>query len=85
MKIGEFISVSKRMVKEYFNRYVASSNGFQPIKKLDVKTIDFTDKEDRYDISFIVPYTDNSIYRVRYNKFTNMVDSIIYNNRFEKK
>lgn len=84
MKVGEFVNVSKRMVKEYFNRYVVSPNGFQPIKSTDVKTVNFDSDDYIYDIYLVVPNTDYVIYAVRYDRVAKQIYSTILNNVFKK-
>lgn len=80
MKKEEFIDVSERMVKEYFNRYVVPTNNFQKITVEDVEILAFEEKPDSYKTILTVPNTDDTVYGVTYDKTANKVHSYIYNN-----
>ena len=80
MKKGEFISVSKRMVKEYFNRYVDNTGGSRKITSRDVVVIDFQDEPDAYRILLVTMTPETLFYGVTYYKDTNKIHSYIYEN-----
>ena len=75
MKKGEFINIAKRMVKEYFNRYVDKEN---IIKKIDVKVNKFVEEENVYRIILDTPGRDDTFYGVTYHKDTGEFNSFIY-------
>lgn len=80
MKKGEFISVSKRMVKEYFNRYLDKDNR---LSSKDIQIIGFNEEENRYGALLIIPDKDVTchqvIYEVVYNIDSDSIQSYIYN------
>lgn len=76
MKREEFIDVSIRMVKEYCNRYVTEYT----LKTDDIKTIKFEDKENRFTIILITPYSNKIFYEVTYDKLKKGIRSYIYRN-----
>ena len=79
MKKGEFISVSKRMVAEYLNRFDKSENVNQKITIRDVCVVGFHCTPDHLRILLSVPTSDEFYYEVVYDKHTNGLHSYIYN------
>lgn len=67
MKKGEFISVSKRMVKEHYNRYVADEKGVEKLNTGDVHVVRFSDNDGVYDIVLTTTYCDGMYYGVTYD------------------
>ena len=67
MKKGEFISVSKRMVKEHYNRYVADEKGVEKLKTGDVHVVRFKDDDGMYEIVLTTSYYDGMYYEVTYD------------------
>lgn len=78
MKKGEFIGISKRMVKEYHNRYVEKMKDYQIIKSTDVEVIGFDEDETCYRILLITPTPDDLYYGVTYDKSTDKLYSYTY-------
>lgn len=74
MKKGEFIYTSKRMVKEYVNRYV---EGVDHISSKDIQVIGFNDDLDSYRILLSTP-TSEEYYGVSYDKGNDKLHSYIY-------
>lgn len=68
MKKGEFINVSKRMVKEYFNIYVAGKDGIETITLRDICVVGFSHIDGNYKILLSTPISDGVYYKVTYNK-----------------
>ena len=68
MKKGEFINVSKRMVKEYFNIYVAGKDGVEKITLRDICVVGFTHIDGNYKILLSTPISDGIYYKVTYDK-----------------
>lgn len=77
MKKGEFIYTSKRMLKEYINRYVNKENG-KRITVHDVLVIGFHDESDMYRILLSVPTSEDLFYGVTYDKSKDELYSYIY-------
>lgn len=75
MKKGEFINISKRMVKEYFNRYVDKEN---TIKRRHVLIHECTEYNNTYSVILKILGRDKTFYGVTYHKDTNEFDSYIY-------
>ena len=75
MKKGEFINVSKRMVKEYFNKYVAGKDGIEKISLSDVCVVGFSHIDGNYKILLSTPISDGLYYRVTYDKNTDELSS----------
>ena len=75
MKKGEFINIAKKMVKEYFNRYIDKEN---IIRKIDVKVNNFVDDENVYTIMLDIPDRSDVFYVVTYHKDTGEFNSFIY-------
>ena len=67
MKVGEFIDVSKRMVKEYVNRYVIQ-NEIEKITKNEIVVINFSNDIDSYEILLTTMGFGDLSYSVRYDK-----------------
>lgn len=67
MKVGEFIDVSKRMVKEYVNRYVIQ-NEIEKITKNEIVVINFSNDTDSYEILLTTMGFGDLSYSVRYDK-----------------
>lgn len=76
MEKGEFITVSKRMVREYFNRYVKEV-GARNIVLNDVRVIDFRDRTDNYKV-LLTTWTSDLYFGVTYYKDTNKIRSYMY-------
>ena len=74
MKKGEFIYTSKRMVKEYVNRYM---EGVDRISSKDVEVIGFNDEPGSLRILLSTP-TSEEFYGVSYDKETDNLHSYIY-------
>lgn len=77
MKKGEFIYTSKRMVREYFNRYVNKTDK-PKITLNDIRVVDFRNKQDNYKVLLTTLHQDNLYYGVTYYKDTNKMRSYIY-------
>lgn len=77
MKKGEFIRTSKRMVKEYYNRYIAKDY-MRKIMVGDIEVIDFVDDKNNYRIILSTLTWDNRFYGVTYNKHSKELHSYIY-------
>lgn len=80
MKKGDFISVSKRMVKEHYNRYVIKENE-EKIKTGDVHVVNFRDDNGDYRIVMTTAYADNIYYEVTYDSEYDEIDSMILKER----
>lgn len=78
MKKGEFLSISKRMVKEYFDRYVENKGDIQTIKVSDVEVIGFDEDDDNYRAILITPGSDELYYGTTYYKETDKLHSYVY-------
>ena len=78
MKKGEIIQTGKRMVVEYFNKYVNKSKGFRRISERNVRVIGVCDETDIYRVLLIVPGWYGIYYGVSYNYTTNKINSYIY-------
>ena len=78
MKKGEFITISKRMVKEYFNRYENKTSDIQRITTRDVQVFGFNEDDDKYSILLTTPASDQNFYGVTYSKSTDELHSYIY-------
>lgn len=74
MKKGEFIYTSKRMVKEYVNRYV---EGVEHISSKDIQVIGFNEDLTSYRILLTTP-TSEEYYGVSYDKENDNLNSYIY-------
>ena len=81
----DFISVSKRMVKEYYNRYVAGTDDEQ-IRLRGITVIGFSNTDGNYKIILSTPKSDGVIYKVTYNRDKDEIKSYIenINNGFRK-
>lgn len=77
MKKCEFINLSKRMVKEYYNRYSNGPDGFWKIRTSNVIVIDFQDEPDTYRV-LLVTIPETLFYGVTYYKNTDKIHSYIY-------
>ena len=76
MKKGEFISVSRRMVKEYINYHVVK--GKEPRARLDdITIIGFSYIEGNLKCILYSLKTPGISYKVTYNKETEEIDSEI--------
>ena len=78
MKKGEFINVSKRMVKEYFNRYIDNPGDIRKITSKDVVVIDFRDEPNVYRVILVTMTSESLFYGVTYYKDTDEIHSYIY-------
>lgn len=74
MKKGDFIYTSKRMVKEYVNRYIEGANH---ISSKDIQVIGFNDDLSNYRILLTAP-TSEEYYGVSYDKENDNLNSYIY-------
>lgn len=72
----DFISVSKRMVKEYYNRYVAKTDEEQ-IRLRNVHVVGLSDINGDYKIILSTPNFDGTIYKVTYDKIKDEIKSHI--------
>lgn len=77
MKKGEFLNISKRMVKEYFDRYVQKGD-IQTLKVSDVEVIGFDEDDDNYRAILITPDSDELYYGTTYYKETDKMHSYVY-------
>lgn len=68
MNKQDFINVSKRMVKEYFNKYVAEKEGIKELSLSDIYVVGFNSVEGNYKILLSTPVSDGVYYKVTYNK-----------------
>lgn len=84
MTKGELIDVSKRMVREYYNRYVEEKEGLNKISLDDVEVIGFHDETNNYRILLSTPTTDGIYYEVVYDCETNELRSYVYRKAREK-
>jgi hypothetical protein len=73
MKRGEFISVAKRMVKEYINYYVMKGGTYITLK--DISVIGFNDADGNLKCILYTRETPEDIYKVTYDKETDSVNS----------
>lgn len=78
MKKREFISISKRMVKEYYNRFIAK-NGIQKITRDNVETIQYEETNCSLKAILITHTDDEILYGVTYDKALDRLNSYIYN------
>ena len=74
MKTGAFIFTSKRMVKEYVNRYV---EGVEPISTKDIRVIGFNEDPSNFRILLSTPASEE-YYGVHYDRENDNLDSYIY-------
>lgn len=72
----DFINVSKRMVKEYYNRYVAKTDEEQ-IRLRNVHIVGLSDINGDYKIILSTPNFDGTIYKVTYDKIKDEIKSYI--------
>ena len=79
MKKGAFINVSKRMVREYHNRYMVNED-IQKTFARDVEVIEFQEDSDKYKILMVVPNYPDIFYGVTYDIVNDKLHSYIYNN-----
>lgn len=77
MKKGEFINVSKRMVKEYFNKYVVGKDGIEKISCCDICVVGFSHVDGNYKILLSTPITDDVYYKVIYDKESDELKSTL--------
>ena len=77
MKANKFIQMSKNMVKEYFNRYVAASDNIRKITDEDIMTVRFQEDPDKYQIMLTVITDDDIYYMVTYDRSTDEIYSYI--------
>lgn len=80
MKKGEFIRISKNMVKEYYNRYINTTGDVKKLTSRDVLVIDFQGAPDIYRILLVTMTPDTLYYGVTYYKDTDKLHSYIYEN-----
>ena len=79
MKMIDFIFMAKRMVREYFNRYVCESEENKIVNIKEITTIKFYNTLESYKILLSTPGADKMLYEVSYNKNTNEIQSHAYN------
>lgn len=84
MKKGELIDVSKRMVREYYNRYVEEKEGLENISLNDIEVIGFHEDSDNYRVLLSTPTTDGLYYEVVCDQKTNELKSYTYRKAKEK-
>ena len=85
MKKGELIDVSKRMVREYYNRYVMEEKeGLEKISLNDVEVIGFHEDGNDYRVLLSTPTTDGLYYEVVCDRKTNEMKSYAYKKAKEK-
>lgn len=77
MNKEEFVNVSKRMVKEYFNRYIID-NEDEEIRENDIQVISLGDTPEQYKITLTTPDLENLYYGITYDKNTKKLHSFIY-------
>ena len=77
MNKEEFVNVSKRMVKEYFNRYIAEDED-EEIRERDIQIIMLGDTPEHYKATLTTPDLENLYYGVTYDKKTKKLHSFIY-------
>lgn len=82
MKKGDFISVSKRMVKEHYNRYVAGVNGKEKLKTGDICVVKFRDILGDYLIVLTPDNSDDMYYEVTYDRENDEIESMILDGKF---
>lgn len=75
MKKGEFIRISKRMVKEYVNRYIDET---KHISQYDVSVMAFSENKNAYRILLTTPASEDLYYGVTYEKDTDKLYSYTY-------
>lgn len=78
MTQGKIISLSKRMVKEHFNRHVVRTDDVKKITVKDVNVMNFEDKPDSYKLILSVLDVDKLYYGITYDKNKDEVHSYIY-------
>lgn len=78
MKKGEFIRVSKRMVKEYYNRYVAVREEIPKITRTNVVLIDYEECSEYFRAILITTESEGNHYGVTYDRKANELYSYIY-------
>lgn len=78
MKKSEIIDVSKRMVKEYYNRYIAEPKGIEKITSKDVRIVTFNDNPYKCQLILATATDDDLHYGVSYNKRKKEMNSYIY-------
>lgn len=78
MKKGEFISVSKNMVRQYLSRYVIKTGDVQKIKMSDIEVIGFHEDEDSYRILLTATASNDLYFGATYYKNTNKFNSYTY-------
>lgn len=76
MKKGEFISVAKNMVTEYFNVFVDKED--LKISVNDICVVGFHDTPESYRIILSTPRSDDFFYEVVYDKNTKGLYSYAY-------
>lgn len=84
MKKGELIDVSKRMVREYYNRYVEEKEGLGKISLNDVEVIGFHEDSNNYRVLLSTPTTDGLYYEVVYDHEKDELKSYAYRKAKEK-
>ena len=77
MNKEEFVNISKRMVKEYFNRYILDDDDYE-LKEQDIQVIMLGDTDECYKITLTTPDLENLYYGVTYDKKTKKLHSFIY-------
>lgn len=77
MKKSEFIDVSKRMVKEYVNRYIIK-NDEEKITKFEVVVMNFNDNPDSYEILLTTIDMGELSYIVIYDKVKDKIYSSVH-------
>lgn len=83
MKKGEFISVARRMVKEYINYHVVKGGKYIKLNQIDV--IGVNDIEGDLKCILYTRETPEDIYKVTYNKEEDKINSeIIKRDGFRK-
>ena len=75
MKRGEFISVARRMVKEYINYHVMKGGSYITLKQIDI--IGFSNIEGNLKCILYTRETPEDIYKVTYNKEDDKINSEI--------
>lgn len=75
----KFISVSKRMVTEYYNRYVTKNNpNGEKASMNNISVIGFYNKSGNYRLLLSTPTSDGLYYEVTYDKNTDEINSYAY-------
>ena len=73
MKKGEFISISKRMVKEYINYHVVKGGDYITLKEISI--IGFSNIDGNLKCILYTHETPDDVYKVTYDKEKDEINS----------